>query len=225
MIPFALGAGTALLLQAGGQALFKAPPQSFEQTHETTTSEVGPGDYMAQVPIATAPLPPSVPLTPSPLPVAPPPPVLSPATTTLIKVAKTADVLGSTRDPIWSVLVVLPDGKTHKFPALVGRANKQNVNRHTSGNESPLPPGKYVITEVEPITPGLNPELGKAAWIGIEPTFRTGRSALGLHHDPSAGKSIESGTSGCVGLLRHADTLQLADLIRKYNIRNLLVQS
>lgn len=225
MIPFALGAGSVLLFQAATSALLSPPPNTPDYIREFAPPELGPGDQLSQAPIAAAPLPPTTYISPSPLPIAPPPPVPRAVTAPLITVFKTSDLLPGSRDPIWQVLVQLPDGKTHQFPALVGRANKQSANRHTSGNESPLPAGKYLITEVSPITPGLNPELGRAAWIGIEPTFRTGRSALGLHHDPSAGKGRESGTSGCVGLLRHSDTLLLAEFIRKYRIGNLLVQS
>jgi len=212
MIPFVLGIGTTLLMQAGVSALFPTTspaPAPTEDFSNQSPLETGPGNYLAHSPIIPLPAPPASKTT-------------APA---IITVTKTTSFFTNTRDPLWNVIVRLPDGKTQQFPALIGRAHKQNVNRHISGNESPLPMGKYFVTEVSSIGAGLSPELGKAVWIGLEPSFSTGRSALGMHHDPSAGKGRESGTSGCVGLIHHADTLKLAGLIRQYRIQNLLVQS
>ena len=60
-------------------------------------------------------------------------------------------------------------------------------------------------------------------WIGIEPQFQTGRGHLGIHLDPSANRNHNSGTLGCVGLIHRDDMLQLADLIRRRNVRSLVV--
>lgn len=142
-----------------------------------------------------------------------------------IVVVKTNEVIQSTGDPIWEVQLVI-DGKViNKVPALIGRANRQNVNRHIAGNKSPLPKGKYVI-ETSGISgpPYDDPELGKGYWIPVEPLFATQRSALGFHQDPSWGKQNgESGTSGCIGLKTVEDTKIVLDWIKTYNIREIIV--
>ena len=65
-------------------------------------------------------------------------------------------------------------------------------------------------------------ELGPI-WIGIEPLFPTGRGHLGIHLDPSANRNANSGTLGCVGLIRRSDMLKLADLIERRNVQALVV--
>jgi hypothetical protein len=70
---------------------------------------------------------------------------------------------------------------------------------------------------------GAYPELGPV-WIGIEPTFTTGRRVLGIHQDPSAGLNGNSGTLGCIGLIRKYDMLELSQLIKGRDVRLLVVE-
>lgn len=144
-----------------------------------------------------------------------------------IVVARTNETVKTTNDPIWEVQLVVNDKVVETLPALIGRASKQTANRHTAGNKSPLPIGRYVITTSEISgAPFDDPEVGKGHWIPIEPTFSTGRSVLGIHHDPSWGKTNgESGTSGCIGLKSAQDTNTVVSWIRQYNIREVMVKS
>lgn len=148
-------------------------------------------------------------------------------TSAQIVVTKTNQVVDKTLDPIWEVQLVLNGKVVDKMDALIGRSNRQTLNRHISGNKSPLPIGNYSIIQSEIYgAPFSEVELGKGYWIPISPLFNTGRSSLGIHQDPSWGKmNGESGTSGCIGLKTKEDTVKIVDWIRKYNIRQLIVNS
>ena len=75
---------------------------------------------------------------------------------------------------------------------------------------------------VEPLGPSYPREIGPI-WIGIEPQFPTGRGHLGIHLDPSANRNVNSGTLGCVGLIRWDDMQTLAGLVQRRNVRTLVV--
>lgn len=222
ILTFLAGAGTALAVETGGQALLDAQRSqqaAAAQQEQVRTLQLadpaalsGPGDFVL--------LPPSDLQTPT-----APPKTLPPAQTASLQLIRTGEFYANSKDPIWALSLTLPNGTVKTFQALVGRGDKQRANRNISGNEAPLPTGVYRVTDIAPITAGLNPELGKAAWIGLEPLFNTNRSALGIHHDPSAGKGKESGTSGCIGLIRHQDVLELAGLIRQFRVQQLQVLS
>ena len=130
--------------------------------------------------------------------------------------------LQATGDPIWDLRIEIPGQPIQHFEALSGRANRQSANRDQMGSRAPLPSGHYKLGPVEPLAAGAYPELGPI-WIGIEPTFRTGRRVLGIHQDPSAGRNANSGTLGCIGLIRRNDLLELASQVRKANIQELVV--
>lgn len=221
LITFIAGAGAALAVENGGQALINAQRErqaaaaQQEQIRQLQLADpnalTGPGDLL---------FPPSDLQTPT-----TPLRTLPPSQAGSMQLTRTNNFYPNSRDPIWLLTVSLPNGTTKSYEALVGRGDKQQANRDIRGNESPLPKGRYRVSEIAPITPGLNPELGKAAWIGLEPLFNTSRSSLGIHHDPSAGKGKESGTSGCVGLVQHKDVLELTGLIRQFHIQQLQVIS
>ena len=119
----------------------------------------------------------------------------------------------STGDPIWELVLEIPGEPPRRFDAVSGRANRQNADRDRMGSRAPLPTGSYNVGVVEPLPTGAYPELGPV-WISIEPNFITGRRVLGIHQDPSAGlHNTQSGTLGCIGLVRQADMLELARLI------------
>lgn len=127
-------------------------------------------------------------------------------------------------DPIWELELTLPGQKARRFPALVGRKDFQTADRHRLGSQAPLPPGPYEVNEIEPMRPGDDPQLGRFFWIGLEPLFPTDRRALGIHHDPSAGRGRNSGTNGCIGLINGNDVIVLADLLRRHGTRYLVVK-
>lgn len=121
--------------------------------------------------------------------------------------------IASTGDPIWELMLEIPGEPQRRFDAVSGRANRQTADRDRMGSRAPLPTGSYSVGIVEPLAAGAYPELGPV-WISIEPNFITGRRVLGIHQDPSAGiNNTQSGTLGCIGLVREADMLELARLI------------
>lgn len=154
-----------------------------------------------------------------------PPPV--PQQKGIIRVVKTGNFVETTKDPIWKVELVVDGRVEDSVEAVIGRSYRQAVNRHISGNESPLPVGNYRVDRGGIVRERFsNPELGSGYWIPVTPLFSTGRSALGIHQDPSWGKlNNESGTSGCIGLKTAEDTSRVVEWIRKYGIGTLVVQS
>ena len=135
---------------------------------------------------------------------------------------RTERQLASTGDPIWDLRIEIPGQPVRHYDALSGRANRQNADRDQMGSRAPLPAGHYTLGAVEPLAAGAYPELGPV-WISIEPTFTTGRRVLGIHQDPSAGLNGNSGTLGCIGLIRRSDVLELAQQVRQARIRELVV--
>ncbi len=157
--------------------------------------------------------------------ITPPPPVA--AQTAVVRVTRTDRKVERTHDPIWDVELVVNGQVLDRMEAVVGRANKQQVNRHIAGTEAPLPPGQYRIDRGGIAGgPYDNPELGSGLWIPVTPLFRTGRSALGFHQDPSWGLlNGESGTSGCVGFRTAEETRRLTEWIRRYSVGTVLVSN
>ena len=142
--------------------------------------------------------------------------------TSVLVLEKTHRRLPSTGDPIWSLRLEIPGQPVRQFDAVSGRANRQSADRDRLGSRAPLPAGHYILGPVEPLAAGAYPELGPV-WIGIEPTFPTGRRVLGIHQDPSAGLGANSGTLGCIGLIKRNDLLELARQVNKAKIRELVV--
>lgn len=144
-----------------------------------------------------------------------------------LELRRTNRQLAGSGDPIWELRLQLPEGRRHAFEALVGRANRQLANRHRLGSQAPLPPGRYQLGVVSALNreaePELPEELGNLLWIGLVPQFRTDRLGLGIHHDPSAGRSSESGTDGCIGVINANDLISLAALMGQHRPAELLV--
>lgn len=136
---------------------------------------------------------------------------------------RTKRQIRSTGDPIWDLRLEIPGEPARHFDAVSGRAHRQDADRDQMGSEAPLPTGRYTIGPVEPLAKGAYPEFGPV-WIGIEPTFITGRRVLGIHQDPSVGVDKNSGTLGCIGLIREQDLLELSELIQASNVRLLIVE-
>lgn len=107
------------------------------------------------------------------------------------------------------------------YKTVVGRAHTQTRNRHQSGTEAPLPDGTYRVARTT--VPGTIVEAGDR-FLSIEPLFHTGRSALGIHYDPSYEKrNGEDGTSGCIGLTNRADLDLVLNYVRTYQPQYLQV--
>lgn len=140
----------------------------------------------------------------------------------LLTLARTDRRLSRTGDPIWDLQLEIPGEPVRHFEAVSGRADRQQANRHQMGSEAPLPVGRYQLGAIEPLGRHDLKELGPI-WIGIEPQFSTGRRVLGIHLDPSAGINWNSGTAGCIGLIRRSDMLTLAELVRRSGTRTLEV--
>ena len=136
---------------------------------------------------------------------------------------RTKRQIRSTGDPIWDLRLEIPGQPSRHFDAVSGRAHRQNADRDQMGSKAPLPTGSYTLGPVEPLAKGAYPELGPV-WIGIEPTFITGRRVLGIHQDPSAGLNGNSGTLGCIGLIREHDLIELSQLIQVSDVRLLVVE-
>ena len=135
---------------------------------------------------------------------------------------RTTRSLARTGDPIWSLRLETPGQPLQRFDAVSGRAHRQNADRDRSGTREPLPAGRYSLGPVDPMGPSDPRQLGPI-WIGIEPQFPTGRGHLGIHLDPSANRNANSGTLGCVGLIRWEDMQSLAGLVQRRNVRTLVV--
>ena len=142
--------------------------------------------------------------------------------TPVLTLERTTRRLERTGDPIWDLRLDIPGEPVRHFEAVSGRADRQLANRHQMGSEAPLPVGLYRIGAIEPLGVNGPRELGPI-WIGIEPQFKTGRRVLGIHLDPSAGRNWNSGTSGCVGLIRERDMHTLAELLRRSGTSTLVV--
>ncbi len=136
---------------------------------------------------------------------------------------RTERIIAATGDPVWQLRLTLPGQRPRSFEALVGRAGRQQADRNRLGSQAPLPLGHYTVTEITAVGPEDPPELGGPVWIGLQPQFPTARRALGIHQDPSAGLGADSGTDGCIGLIRGDDLLALAELLQRTGIRELVV--
>ena len=151
------------------------------------------------------------------------PPITIPDPEPQLVLNRTKRQIRSTGDPIWDLRLEIPGEPARHFDAVSGRAHRQDADRDQMGSKAPLPTGSYTLGPVEPLAQGAYPELGPV-WIGIEPTFTTGRRVLGIHQDPSAGLNGNSGTLGCIGLISKHDLLELSQLIQASDVRLLVVE-
>lgn len=117
-------------------------------------------------------------------------------------------------NPLYELRLYLNGQLVDSFMTVSGRAYTQSRNRHQSGTEAPLPDGRYrVATRV---VPGTIPEAGDR-FLPIQPLFRTRRTALGFHVDPSFNKNNgEDGTSGCIGLVSKEDLDRFLSFVRTH---------
>jgi hypothetical protein len=124
-------------------------------------------------------------------------------------------------NPLYELRLYVNGELTNSYQTVSGRSHTQNKNRHQSGTEAPLPDGKYKVAKTS--VAGTIPEAGDR-FLAIQPLFQTGRSALGIHYDPSFEKNNgEDGTSGCIGLTNKQDLDALLDYVRIYQPQSLEV--
>jgi hypothetical protein len=117
-------------------------------------------------------------------------------------------------NPLYELRLYVNGELVNSYLTVSGRSHTQNKNRHQSGTEAPLPDGKYKVAKTS--IAGTIPEAGDR-FLAIQPLFQTGRSALGIHYDPSFEKNNgEDGTSGCIGLTNKPDLDEVLDFVRTY---------
>jgi L,D-transpeptidase catalytic domain len=132
-------------------------------------------------------------------------------------------------NPIYLLHLCVGGKEQKSFKIVTGRNFTQLKNRHQSGTHSPLPNGKYRMSTA--LVQGMVVEVGRVSglnvsqpFLPISPMFGTGRSALGIHVDPSYNiDPKEDGTSGCIGLTNPADFKSLWSNIQQYQVRELQV--
>ena len=132
-------------------------------------------------------------------------------------------------NPIYTLHLCIGGKELKSYEIVTGRNFTQQKNRNQSGTHSPLPNGKYRMSNA--LTQGMVVEVGKVdglsvrqPFLPISPMFSTGRSALGIHVDPSYNRDPqEDGTSGCIGLTNPADFKSLWSDLKRYQIRDLQV--
>ncbi|MEA5511576.1 L,D-transpeptidase [Crocosphaera sp. UHCC 0190] len=130
-------------------------------------------------------------------------------------------IINQQKNPIYLLEVYHQGQHLYTFETVSGRNYTQNRNRHQSGTEAPLPDGKYTISSRS--IPGTIVEAG-GRFIPVKAQFRTGRSALGIHYDPSYNKNNgEDGTSGCIGLTTRTNFETLRQFIETYRPQLLIV--
>jgi hypothetical protein len=124
-------------------------------------------------------------------------------------------------NPLYN-LKLFANGKSITYTTVSGRFNTQNRNRNLAGTEAPLPNGRYSVAKH--YIAGTHPEVG-GRFLSILPQFSTGRSALGIHYDPSYEKSMkDDGTSGCIALTNRSDLDKVLNYIQTYQPKFLNVQ-
>ncbi|GBF81541.1 hypothetical protein AsFPU1_2955 [Aphanothece sacrum FPU1] len=125
-------------------------------------------------------------------------------------------------NPIYKLSLYANGQLLAAYPIVTGQATTQSKNRHQEGSQAPLPDGKYRIASG--VVPGNEPEVGEQ-FLPITPLFSTGRSALGIHYDPSFEKSNgEDGTHGCIGLTNKQDFAQVLSYVNSYQPQYLEVK-
>ncbi|MDJ0675715.1 MAG: L,D-transpeptidase [Calothrix sp. MO_167.B42] len=117
-------------------------------------------------------------------------------------------------NPLYELRLYANGRLINRFLTVTGRSHTQNRNRHQSGTEAPLPDGRYTVSRYA--IPGSIAEAGDR-FLPMQPLFKTGRTDLGFHVDPSFEKNNgEDGTSGCIGLISRQDLSQVLSFVRTH---------
>ena len=125
-------------------------------------------------------------------------------------------------NPLYKLYLYANGQEIGAYDTVSGRAHTQNKNRHRAGTEAPLPDGEYKVYRTS--IPGTIAEAGDR-FLPIQPLFPTGRSALGIHYDPSfEKKNGEDGTSGCIALKNKSELNKVLNYVRTYQPKYLKVK-
>ena len=120
-------------------------------------------------------------------------------------------------NPLYRLCLYAKGKLIASYDTVNGRAHTQNRNRHKSGTEAPSPDGRYRLARHH--VRGTHPEVG-GRFLRMYPRFRTGRTDLGIHYDPSFEKSkSKDGTAGCIALTNRSDLSKVLKLHRRYRFR------
>ena len=125
-------------------------------------------------------------------------------------------------NPLYTLEAYVRGERYQTFTAVSGTARSQNFNRNRGANSAPLPDGLYNVSNQ--ITSGQAYEVGRT-FIGIYPSFQTGRTDLGIHLDRSFNQANGfDGTAGCIGIATVAERDAINEFVSKYHPRNLFVK-
>ena len=125
-------------------------------------------------------------------------------------------------NPIYTLEAYVRGEKYQTFTAVSGTARSQNFDRNRGANTAPLPDGSYNVSSQ--ITSGQAYEVGRT-FIGIYPTFQTGRTDLGIHLDRSFNQQNGyDGTAGCIGIATVAERDAINEFVARYRPRSLFVK-
>jgi Beta-lactamase enzyme family/L,D-transpeptidase catalytic domain len=120
-------------------------------------------------------------------------------------------------NPILELKLVVNGQQIATYPCVSGRASTRNSKL----TNNVIPDGEYTIDSK--LIAGTSAEVG-GKFLSITPKFKTARSSLGIHLDPSYNKKNgEDGTNGCIGLITAEDRTAVHKLILEKNIRQLIV--
>lgn len=120
-------------------------------------------------------------------------------------------------NPILELKLVVDGQEIASYPCVSGKAFLRDATK----TNNVIPDGEYTIDSK--LVPGTLAEIG-GKFLAITPKFKTSRSALGIHLDPSYNKkNNEDGTNGGIGLTTAADRNAVHKTILEKNIRLLVV--
>ncbi len=103
-----------------------------------------------------------------------------------------------------------------------GRVDKQTPS-DIAGSQTPIPFGVYTFDRPGSVE-NASGEFG-GVWSPVTPTFKTGRSGLGVHYDPSVFKNnSQTGTSGCFATPTIEEREVMTNFIRTYKPTHLIIQ-
>jgi Bacterial SH3 domain len=146
-----------------------------------------------------------------------------------IKVIKTAKVVAKRTGKtlggglrIYEARLIDSTGKViNTVRAVSGRVGKQTPS-HIAGSQAPLPFGIYTF-DAAGVVEFKGGEFG-GVWSPVTPTFKTGRSEIGVHYDPSALKGdANTGTAGCFATPTIAEKDIMTSFIKTYKPTHLVV--
>lgn len=121
------------------------------------------------------------------------------------------------KNPLYRLCLYANGRLLASYDTVNGRYYTQNRNRHKSGTQAPSPDGRYGLARW--YVRGTHPEVG-GRFLRMYPRFRTGRTDLGIHYDPSFEKSkSKDGTAGCIALTNRSNLSKVLNLHRRYRFR------